>query len=1130
MEQISVNNNYNSCSLKDSKFNFIPPWFKQRVFNYGSCYYCNAPSIKPILYANNPNYPLCQNCCAPAIDTVVPVQTLPALKLYNTKLAKGYLSSYPLFSQLAAVSGVTTIFTTLCLSVRQGNAWLVSLLIGGLSTAGSLTAYMGSRRFIPATLPCDSIYAVLRTLERKPELLEAIILDVAQRYNLYNIVKLLTHIHESSHDPAIIELQAIEASYKVPLANAPMQEVLAFLEKESTGILHATIDEIGQAISDNVHLILDHSTTNEDLAVIFATLSLSKKPVTLCISSNTTESFALESFTLPHSIKNLTLANISLKNLPHGFWSVEETITLDSLHGLEFLPDLPAAGLSDRPLKLSILNSSVQVLPRTITRRKIEALDLTGSVQIKSLPSNLSAQIKDGTIQTLNLTGTTVWPTYQRNFVFTEEVRKLFGEYDPQKPHELFDHRSNLITSTPVQDHALSVHHNRTLSLIYTLVLVLGVTIPLGLFFMVFERYFWNKDHEMVTDRASFWASYLAGSLLMSGAIFHGNMSAQTQPQVLCEEDIDFDAGDTILDVQALLMRQGRELLGQGIYDWDRLWIQIFQQSDPYSFKVPDALVEFINMFMDGLKGKFEGRLGKDFKRFIHYRGGRTYLTVLSALPFHKLVQTIEKDCHRFPVILDVIQTMRSAIGHLNVQYHSIHLNLEQIIETEMPVPDPDPQIMRALFSLISSGYHMDLSLNWSYDGKSQPFSFDMIPLSSNLDRLCISSAVLNDVPQDIWRVRHEIELDSVSGLQELPELPVNVPQLPLKLSLVNTTLDSLPQTLGRRPLIKLDLSNSQFIHVLPQSIKEGIVSNRIQEISLISTAVPCADQRVYAGDQLKQLLNEDIFEASTVECKTEDEDQNITFVPEKAPCADRFSRGIRCYVPNVEQTLDAMLVVGCVALCGFALWQLKVAYDNNQEKSESNSSSEEICIQERFNGGVCSTNHTGTTFDFFKHSDFPSYTKMLLGYVVQDAWLYEALQEFLQALSNMDTGQNWNCYELLYNISTKRIEFIEDQNCQKPRCRILPDCIAIRNLPGCLSNNIIAALNGQTLNLLLKDKVVLNLNLFDMEVCLTDGTKVNLRKQIVVLMYALGYTAPGQYPEDLYASKKSVCFVRRSC
>ena len=148
----------------------------------------------------------------------------------------------------------------------------------------------------------------------------------------------------------------------------------------------------------------------------------------------------------------------------------------------------------------------------------------------------------------------------------------------------------------------------------------------------------------------------------------------------------------------------------------------------------------------------------------------------------------------------------------------------------------------------------------------------------------------------------------------------------------------------------------------------------------------------------------------------------------------------------------------------------------------------------------------------------------------MQDVWLYEALQTFLESLAGMDSGQNWNCYELLYNISTRRIEFIEDANCTRPRCRILPDCVAIRYIPGCLCGNMISALNGQVLNLLLKDEIIFHLNLFETSVCLTDGTTINLRKQMVVLMYALGYTAPGQNPEDLYMSKSSICFVRRTC
>lgn len=1108
----------------------MPPWFRQRPLNSGACYYCETPTVKPILYLGNPGYSLCQNCCAPNIcmNAITPVQTLPMLKLYNTRVSKGFVSSYPLFWKIAAASGFSTAFSTLCLFIRGGNTWAVSLLIGGLTTLSSLTAYSRNRRFTPAQIPYNSIDAALRTLERTPDLLASIIPDVGQRYSLYNTIKLLMQIHNSTQDPAILELQTIESSYKVPLANAPIQDLLLFLEKESAGILKATLHEIGQAVADKVDLTLTDATAKEEMAVIFAALSLAKKPITLTITANTTTPFSLADFTLPNTIQNLTLSNIGLTDLPSNFWQITNSITLDGVNNLEFLPDLPAAGLPDQPLKLNIINASLQALPRTITRRKIEVLDLTGSAQIKTLPANLATQIKDGTIQTLNLTGTGVYAAYQRNIVLNEQVRQLFGEYDPSKPHELFDHRSSIVTHGSQQEVSHPASCNKALSLTYALILVLGITVPLGLLFMVFEQYFGSKNRKTITDKSLFWTSYLTGSLLVSLGIHEANMTAQSAPQIIPEKDVDFSAGDTIFDVNALLMRKGRELIDQGVYDWDRLWIQIFEQKDSYSFNVPEPLTEFINMFMNGLNGKFEGRLGKNFKRFVQYMGGKSYLTNLSNLPFYSLVETLEQNSYRFPVILDAIQDMRSTIGKTTAQYHTIALNLEQIIETDMPVPDPDPQIMRALFAVVASGYHIDLSLNWIYNNKPQPLSFDMIPLSSNLDRLFVTNAILNRVPQEMWWVRHDLRFDHVSGLQSLPELPSTTPQLPLKLSLTNTSIDGLPSTLGRRPLMLLDLENSQFIRTLPAAVKDAIATNRIQQINLTGTAVLSSD-KIYAGDKLKQLLNEDIFETTPII----QDDMGQICIKQESPSAplqkyipDTCRPSVCCYLPDSEQTLKALSTVSVIALGGFALWKLKETHDGRQTGTCSTN-------RKPVKQKACQTNPSTVHvcgFDFCKHRDFAHYSKILLGYVVQDAWVYEALQTFLESLSCLDCGQNWNCYELLYNISTRRIEFIEDPNCPKPRCRILPDCVTIRYVPGCLCPNMICALNGQVLNCLLKDEIILHLNIFDTHVCLSDGTEINLRKQMVVLMYALGYTAPGQKPEDLYLSKSCACFVRRAC
>ena len=1134
MTLANIGNPYNSWTLKDSKFNFTPPWPNQRVLNDGSCYYCNAPTVQPILYLNNPHYPLCRNCCAPYIDSLTPVQNIPSLKLCSTRVPKGYISSYPLFRQISTVSAISTAFATLCLFLRGGNVWAVSFIIGGLSTVSSLTAYIGSRRFVPACIPYNSVAAALRALNRTPDLLASIIPDVGQRYNLYNTIKLLTQVRSINNDPAILELQKIETLCQVPLTQVPLQELLLFLVKESSGILNATLNEISQAVSETVELVLNENSTKEDLSILFAVLALAKKPISLTITATTTKPFSLADFSLSNTIRNLTVSGIALTDLPDGFWCVTDSIKLDGVSNFEFFPDLKAAGLPETPLRVYILNSSVQALPRTITRRKIEVLDLTGSSQIKSLPSNLAAQIKDGTIKTLNLTGTSVWPVYQRNLVLTEEVRSLFGDYDPQKPHELFDHRSSVVTQIP-QNPSTSVCCNRTLCLTYTLILVLGITIPLGLLFMVFEHYIWNKNRKTYTDKPLFWASYLTGSVLVSMGIHKSNVIAQSVPLGSFQKEVNFSSGDTILDVYALLTRQGRELLDEGVYDWDRLWIQIFEQKDTYSFSVPEPLIEFMTMFMGGLQGKFEGSLGKNFQRFIRYKGGMSYLAHLSNLPFYQLVQTLEQDSYRFPVILDAIQDMRSSIGKEGPQYHSIFLNLEQIIETDMRVPDPDPQIMRALFALIAAGYHIDLTLNWSYNNKPQPLAFDMIPLSSNLDRLSVSNATLNDVPEDVWQVRHELKFDTVSGLQYLPELPGDVPQLPLKLTLTNTTLDGLPLTLGRRTLMSLNLENSQFIRTLPYSVKTAILENRIQQIITAGTAIPSVE-KIHVGDKLKQLLNESVFEAdSTPELAANKQ------AGQSMPCADyqhpfcdecSYKKSLCCYLPSIDQALKTISTVSCITLGGLALWKLKAAHDHRKEGTASClplSPLQNLHSRNSYHAHESGQNQNGG-FDFFKHSDFGHYANMLLGYVVQDVWMYESLQTFLESLSGMDTGQNWNCYELLYNISTRRLEFIEDASCRRPRCRILPDSVVIRYVPGCLCTNMISALQGQVLNCLLKDEVIFHLNLFETHVSLSDGTTINLRKQMVILMYALGYTTPGQQPEDLYTARSSVCFVRRPC
>jgi hypothetical protein len=324
---------------------------------------------------------------------------------------------------------------------------------------------------------------------------------------------------------------------------------------------------------------------------------------------------------------------------------------------------------------------------------------------------------------------------------------------------------------------------------------------------------------------------------------------------------------------------------------------------------------------------------------------------------------------------------------------------------------------------------------------------------------------------------------------------------------------------------------------MLPIGVKEAISANHVQQINVTGTAILSSD-KIYAGDKLKQLLNEDVFEAAPVVLVADDMRQVCT--SQTSPCTNWHTcgcgdchdkRSVCCYLPGVEQTLKTISTVSCIALGGFALWKLKEAHDERLENAFLGN--HKSPPQKTYQNNTCiaqtSTTHV-SGFDFFKHSDFGHYANMLLGYVVQDVWLYEALQTFLESLAGMDSGQNWNCYELLYNISTRRIEFIEDPNCQRPRCRILPDCVTIRYVPGCLCSNMISALNGQVLNLLLKDEIVFHLNLFETSVCLSDGITINLRKQMVVLMYALGYTAPGQNPEDLYMSKSSICFVRRAC
>ncbi len=1107
-------------------YNLKKAWAsKIRCFNSGSswlksqnqsniCHYCHTSFSTPLLYLNNPDYSLCSNCCAPAIT---PTVSLPHLKLYAKPFSGGHYNSYPLLKKVAATSGISTALATLCLYINGGDVWVSSFLIGGLTSLSALVGYERSKRYVPISTPYDSVYTALITLERKPDLLINVIPDQGLRYSFYSMVKLLTQINRHSSDPAIVELQTIQNNYHTKLSQAPLHAVLDFLDTQSEGIIRTTLDEIGQGITESIDIILDENTAKEELSVIFAALSLAKKPIDLSFSTNTSEAFDLSEFALPQATRTITFHAIGIRSLPQGFWNTTDKIVLNNVHGLELLPDLPVSGLPETPLSLNIINSSVAILPRSITRRQIACLDLTGSKNIKKIPSTLATQIKNGIVQTLNLTGTSVWTNYQRNFVFNEQVRQLFGTYDPQQPHELFDHRSSVIANQDLP-HLIC---KPTPQLFFILLLVMGVTVPLGLLFMVVENLFFSKDRKTITDTPLFWASYITGSLLVAFGIYKHLEFVNSIPIAFPEPDIDFDAGDTIFDVYNLIQKSGRQQIDLCIYDWDSIWVQIFEQNDSYSFQVPETLIEFITIFIDSLNGKFEGRLGKNFKRFIRYKGGIRYLQELSQLPFYQLVQTLEKDSYRFPVILDAIKNMRSSIGKLNQQYHSIDLSLEDIIETDMPVPDPDPQLMRALFSLIAAGYHVDLSLNWIYNAKAQPLSFDMIPLEYNLDRLCVRNAVLNEVPETVWSIRHEVCFENVSGLEKLPELPNNVTQLPLKLFLKNTSIEDLPDTLNYRPLTALNLENSTMIQMLPCAVKDAINHNRLRQIVLAGTGIHTT-ATAYNSDNIKQLLTQDIFAAEEIlhtspTSKTLEKIQDIT--PISINNKFVLPSKLYCYLPNIENWFGALTTAGCVVLGGLFIWQV-----SSNRKNEQENQTPQLNTQVNVNAT------TTLEFDFFRHPDFPKHAKIFLGYVVRDAWLFEYLQKFLALIPNLDSGQNWNCYELLYNISTKRLEFEEDNSCQKPRCIILPSCISIRYTKGSVCQDMISALNGQVLNFLLKDQINCDLAAFQTCATLTDGQVVNLRKQIIVFFYSLGYTIPGKRPEDLYQCNQPVCFVRRTC
>lgn len=697
------------------------------------------------------------------------------------------------------LNNLIPIFTTCILKLYQGPAWLISIFLG-------------------------TVNALNLNFQAPPK--------ITNKRSFYYVEKLLsTNLIESifitPEDFLFVKKKIQEISSQL---NYQQKHRISFLEIWK--VLKS--EEFEEKIKKEIKL----TYTIYDWPAFFEFLGISGV-TTIHINNNFLDhhdSFK-DVYFHPH-LEELHIQNSNAFSFHSSFWTIRKKIHLENMPYLQLLPEFEGDWIPDSILDINFIQCALTYLPSTITRRCINCIDLSGCKNITKLPLTLQP-ILQGQIKILNLTDTGI----------PQEYRKKFTKKILNFPSSMFSNMSSFNTSDFLVKHPLQSNKN--------IKNAINLLIPVGLVGLTIQKVLQPKNKNIITEKIPFWGAFMTITL---GAIAATSQLKKLQYQNAVHTGTNVDA------IWVMLNKTGIQKESSGIgVNWDQVWESIFPSvknwcgTPPLTCFKPELhfIKNFLKSWIDARENTQEkickDPMTRDMYQFMQENGGQSWSAQISKLPFYEMIYEMEKRSFNYPEIKEYIDGYQKSIGNYNnIDQALVELNLDDILCGCACRPAIN---FDGIFSLIKSGKNISLKLDWSYQGIKQPLHFHP---SSEMHTVDIHNAIIHNVTDDYWLVKHKLSFIDCDGVTQLPKIPKITPRSPLTLELHGLMIERLPDDICNRSFEKISIINCPNFYFLPEEFKEPIKHGVLKHIIIKNSGLQTKKEE-YINDP--SILEEPIFE-----------------------------------------------------------------------------------------------------------------------------------------------------------------------------------------------------------------------------------------------------------------------------
>lgn len=556
------------------------------------------------------------------------------------------------------------------------------------------------------------------------------------------------------------------------------------------------------------------------LPALFELIHTQNCTINLYINNNFKDhKFSFKDSTISPNIGELYIIRSNAAYFDSSIWQIKHILSLKHFPFLTHLPENENEEKISTGLHLHITQSELIGLPHSVAKRHIFTLDLEECRSLTTLPETLKTQFTQGIIKEVNFINTRI----------LEEYRKIFTQTYLELPDSLFKDTPPSLSTT------LPNNISKNLGQLF---------IPCALIILTISKTRYPNMKKLAMEKGEFWGAIITialGTSILSSKIQTCKRLPTLKPK-----------GSNVDTVHTMLQKSGIETIAPHVYlNWDNIWGSIFKQ--PITLDrpiVPKCITHFIESWIHARESVINSPLTADLSKLIKANGGLKWARGISNLHLADMIKAIDRASVDYSIIQKSLMEYKNAIG--KDDQRNITLSLNHIIhgkEYHLVMP------WDSIFSLIQSGYKIQLTLDWLYLGVKHPLEF--IP-TENLATLYIKNATLAEISSQFWLVSHELGFENCQHFYHLPKLPTVMPRSPLKLVFINCPIRRFPDQILERQFKELVIINCPNLYFITDEFKDQIENCVLKTITIKNSGLKCSKDR-YFNDM--SILKEPIFE-----------------------------------------------------------------------------------------------------------------------------------------------------------------------------------------------------------------------------------------------------------------------------